>query len=223
VCAGREFVTFDVALKKGSDTLSHPMSGRLSLPRWTSHPAFGVFGFVFLMRDLVFTALGLGALVAGGLANQATLSVVAVSLGGLALAGVVASSVTGQRREVPAVVPSGHNALPESPPVEVTVRDPLADQMSSGRQLQAEIREAQEQGVWDDDGWAYRKRVEAWTERTARVLEARGRDDLARALLEVEVPPRPPFEALLNGQSPAYARLIGLLDGRIELLEDSQG
>jgi hypothetical protein len=207
-------------LKKGSDTLSQPMSGRLSLPRWTSHPAFGVFGFVFLMRDLVITALGVGALLAGGLANQATLSIVAVSLGGLALAGVVASSVTGQRRDVPAAVPSGHDALPESPPVEATVRDPLADQLSSGRQLQAQLREAHEQGVWDDDGWVYRKRVEAWTERTVRVLEKCGREDVARDLLEIEVPPRPPFEALLNGQSPAYARLVGLLDGRIELLAD---
>jgi hypothetical protein len=207
-------------LKKGSDTLSHPMSGRLSLPRWTSHPAFGVCGFVFLIRDLVFTALGVGALVAGGLANQATLSIVAVSLGGLALAGVVATSVTGQRRDAPAAVPSGRDALPGSPPVEATVRDPLADQLRSGRQLQAQMREAQEQGVWDDEGWVYRKRVEAWTERTVRVLEERGREDVARALLEVEVPPRPPFEALLNGQSPAYARLVGLLDGRIELLAD---
>jgi hypothetical protein len=207
-------------LKKGSDTLSEPMSGRLSLPRWTSHPAFGVFGFVFLMRDLVITALGVGALVAGGLANQATLSIVAVSLGGLALAGVVASSVTGQRREGPAAVPAGHDALPEAPPVEAPVRDPLADQLRSGRQLQAQMREAQEQGVWDDDGWAYRKRVEAWTQRTVRVLEERGREDVARALLEVEVPPRPPFEALLNGQSAAYARLVGLLDGRLELLAD---
>ncbi len=92
----------------------------------------------------------------------------------------------------------------------------------SGRQLRAEICDAQERGAWDDDGWAYRKRVEEWTERTANVLAGCGRDDLARALAEVEVPPRPPFESLLKGYSPSYARLVGLLDGRLGLLEQSQ-
>ena len=200
------------------------MSGRLSLPRWTSHPAFGVFGFVFLVRDLVIAALALGGLIAGGLANQTVLSIVAVSLGGLALAGVVASSVTAQRR-MPAPTGPSPAAVPASPdPVaEPAPRDPLADQASSGRQLQAEMRDAQEQGVWDDEGWVYRKRLEAWTERTVRVLEERGSAELARALLAVEVPPRPPFETLLKGHSPAYARLVGLLDGRIELLEDALG
>jgi hypothetical protein len=36
------------------------------------------------------------------------------------------------------------------------------------------------------------------------------------------VPPRPPFESLLKGYSPSYARLVGLLDGRLGLLEQSQ-
>jgi hypothetical protein len=203
------------------------MSGRLSLPRWTSHPAFGVFGFVFLMRDLVLAALALGGLVAGGLANQETLSIVAVSLGGLSLAGVVASSVTAQRRAVPTRMPSPVAAPvhpdppPAQPPAEASSGDPLTDQLGRARRLHAEMREAQEQGLWDDEDWVYRKRVEAWTERTVRVLQERGRDDVARALLEVEVPPRPPFEALLKGHSPGYARLVGLMDGRIELLEES--
>jgi hypothetical protein len=110
----------------------------------------------------------------------------------------------------------------EEPVAQVVAHDAIADLMSSGEQLRAEIRSAQERGAWDDEGWAYRKRVEAWTERTANVLAAGGRDDLARALAEVEVPPRPPFESLLKGYSPSYTRLVGLLDGRLGLLEQSQ-
>jgi hypothetical protein len=55
------------------------------------------------------------------------------------------------------------------------------------------------------------------------VLAQCGRSDLARALAEVEAPPRPPFEGILKGYSASYARLVGLLDGRIGLLERSQG
>jgi hypothetical protein len=38
----------------------------------------------------------------------------------------------------------------------------------------------------------------------------------------VEPPLRPPFEMLLKGYSPSYARLLGLLEGRLRLLEQSQ-
>ncbi|MGH2943059.1 MAG: hypothetical protein ACRDLN_09870, partial [Solirubrobacteraceae bacterium] len=105
----------------------------------------------------------------------------------------------------------------------VAVVDPVADQVSAAKQLRAEIRDAQERGTWDDEGWAYRKRVEAWTERVASELAGGGRQDLASALAEVEASPRPPFERLLEGYSASYARLVGLLDARIELLERSQG
>lgn len=218
------------------------MSERLSLPRWTNHPALRAFGFVLVVRDMVLTVLALGALVAGGLAHQDTVSIVALALGALALAGVVASSVVGQRRA--GVLDAGdhvhaqlyfddgptHSRVPEAhverqaqPSAEMACRSVVADQVSSGRKLKAELRDAQRQGAWDDDGWAHRKRVEAWTERTATMLEGCGRDDLASALSEVQVPPPPPFEALLKGYSPSYARLVGLLDGRIALLEESQG
>jgi hypothetical protein len=215
------------------------MSGRVSLHRWTNHPALYVFGFVFLMRDVILAGLALGGLLVGGLAGQGTLSIVAVTLAALALAGVVASSVVAQRRGggLPtAYRPHGglsfeggrahprdgddeRRAEPVAPPV---TQDPVEHQLSSGRQLRAEICAAQERGAWDDEGWAYRKRVEEWTECTAAVLTNCGRDDLARALAEVEVPPRPPFESLLKGYSPSYARLVGLLDGRLGLLEQSQ-
>jgi hypothetical protein len=206
------------------------MSGRLSLPQWTNHPAFGVFGFVFLVRDLVLTALAIGAVLAGGLANRATLSLVAVGLGALAVAGVVASTIAGQRRAATATllatgasVPPSHDAPPERPPAIATFGDAVADQVKAARQLRSEMRDVQDRGAWDDEGWAYRKRVEAWTRRAAGVLEGWGRDDLARALAEVEAPPPPPFETLLKGHSPAYARLVGLLEARIALLERSQG
>lgn len=214
---------------RGSDTLSNPMSGRLSLPQWASHPAFGVFGFVFLVRDLVLTALAIGGVVAGGLADQATLSIVAVGLGVLALTGVVASTVSGQRRAATAAGPATGAAVPASQdaprerPAAATFGDAVADQVTSGRRLRSEMRDVQDRGAWDDEGWACRKRVEAWTERTAGVLERWGRDDLACALAEVQAPPRPPFETLLKGHSPAYARLAGLLEARIALLERSQG
>jgi hypothetical protein len=104
----------------------------------------------------------------------------------------------------------------------VVPHDPIADLVSSGTQLRAEIRSAQERGAWDDENWAYRKRVEEWTERAADVLAGHGRSDLASALSEVEVPPRPPFESLLNGYSPSYTRCVGLMDGRLGLLEQSQ-
>jgi hypothetical protein len=95
---------------------------------------------------------------------------------------------------------------------QVASDDPVANQLSSGRQLRAEMCSAQERGAWDDEGWAYRKRVEAWTERTTDVLARQGRDDLASALAAVEVGPLPPFESLLKGYSASYARLVGLLD-----------
>jgi hypothetical protein len=85
------------------------------------------------------------------------------------------------------------------------------------------MRDAHEQGVWEDEGWAHRNRVEAWTEHTVAVLEERGRDDLARAVGEVEAPPRAPFESPLQGHVPTYVRLAGLLDRRIGLLEKSRG
>jgi pimeloyl-ACP methyl ester carboxylesterase len=215
------------------------MSGRVSLFRWTNHPAVHVWSFVFLMRDVVLVALAIGGLVAGALANQDTLSIVALVLAGLALTGVVVSSVMGQRRtaglnaghDASARLYSGTGQAPahatpdvrrEEPAAQPTSPGTVADQVRSGKQLRAEICGAQERGAWDDEGWAYRRRVEEWTERTANVLADCGRDDLARALADVEVPPRPPFESLLKGYSPSYARLVGLLDGRLGLLEQSR-
>jgi len=209
------------------------MSGRVSLIRWTNHPAVTVANFVFVMRDLILAALAIGGLVAGVLAHQDTLSIVAMVLAGLALTGVVVSTVMGQRRTVgvgagPYAGPrrySGTGAR-ETPALRsdepVTQPGTIADQQRRGEQLRAEICDTQERGAWDDEGWAYRKRVEEWTERTANVLADCGRDDLARALADVEVPPRPPFESLLKGYSPSYARLVGLLDGRLGLLEQSR-
>jgi pimeloyl-ACP methyl ester carboxylesterase len=217
------------------------MSGRVSLFRWTNHPAVHVWSFVFLMRDIVLVALAIGGLVAGALAHQDTLSIVALVLAGLALTGVVVSSLMGQRRT--AGLSAGHDASVrpysgtgradprvhetpdvrrEEPAAPPTSPGTVADQVHSGKQLRAEICGAQERGAWDDEDWAYRRRVEEWTERTANLLANCGRDDLARALAEVEVPPRPPFESLLKGCSPSYARLVGLLDGRLGLLERSQ-
>jgi hypothetical protein len=217
------------------------MSGRVSFFRWTNHPAVTVANFVFVMRDVVLAALAIGGLVAGALAHQDTLSIVAVVLAGLALTGVVVSSVMAQRRttSLDAGHPTGPRLHPGPEPAQPHVsvtpdasrEEPAAQppspatvpgQLSSGKRLRAEICDAQERGVWDDEGWVYRKRVEEWTERTANVLADRGQDDLARALAEVEVPPRPPFESLLKGYSPSYARLVGLLDGRLGLLERSQ-
>jgi hypothetical protein len=212
------------------------MSGRVSLHRWTSHPAFYVFGVLFLLRDVILAGLALGGLAIGSLAPQGTLSIVAVALAALALAGVVASSVLRQRGpqavdhagaglsyDAGTATPrDASDARREEPVAQVVSHDPIADLVSSGKQLRAEIRSTQERGAWDDEGWAYRKRVEAWTERTAAVLEGRGRDDLASALAEVEVGPPPPFESLLKGYSPSYTKLVGLLDGRLGLLEKSQ-
>jgi hypothetical protein len=215
------------------------MSGRVSLHRWTSHPAFYVFGVVFLLRDVILAGLAVGGLAIGSLAHEGTLSVVAVALAALALTGVVASSILGQRGAgglqaadqartrlsfdaAPAQPRDPGDERREERVARVASHDPVADLLSSGRELRAEIRSAQERGAWDDDGWAYRKRVEAWTERTAHVLAGRGRDDLVSALSEVEVPPQPPFESLLNGYSASYTRLVGLLDGRLGLLEKSQ-
>ncbi len=218
------------------------MSGRVSLFRWTNHPAVTIANFVFVMRDVILAALAIGGLVAGALAHQDTLSVVALALAALALTGVVVSSVMGQRRAAGLDTgrAEGARAYPDTgrarPPVRTTADTPraeppatqaaspgtVADQVSSGRQLRTEICDAQERGAWDDDGWSYRRRVEEWTKRTADVLAGCGRDDLARALAEVEVAPRPPFESLLKGYSPSYARLVGLLDGRLGLLEQSQ-
>jgi hypothetical protein len=201
--------------------------------RWTSHPALRVFGVVFLARDVILTLLALGGLVGGGLANQDTLSIAALGVGGVAIAAVVVSSIAGQRRARALMAMDVHGTLPEKrgalrtalrerPTPETTSRGAVAERLGSGRTLAAEMREAQERGAWDDDGWAYRKRVEAWTERTVELLEERGRPDLARAVAEMEPPPRPPFEILLKGYSPSYARLLGLLEGRLGLLEQSQ-
>jgi hypothetical protein len=215
------------------------MSGRVSLHRWTNHAAFYVFGFVFLMRDVILAGLALGGLLVGSLAGQGTLSIVAVTLAALALAGVVASSIAAQRRA--GGLQAAYHARPglsfqaepahprdagderrEGPVAPPVSQDPVERQVRSGQQLRAEICATQERGAWDDEGWAYRKRVEAWTERTTNVLAGCGKDDLARALAEVEVAPRPPFESLLKGYSPSYARLVGLLDARLGLLEQSQ-
>ena len=213
------------------------MPDRAPLSRWTKHPAFYVFGIVFLLRDVILAGLALGGIAAGSLAHQNTLSLVAVGLAALALAGVVASVTvqsragglqaghsTGRRvhaRAAPADPPP--RDAPAEQPAPQSAPDPVADQVSSARQLCVEIREAQERGVWDDEGWAYRRRVEAWTERTASELARSGRHDLANALAEVQAPPRPPFERLLEGYSASYQRLVGLLEARIELLENSRG
>jgi hypothetical protein len=202
--------------------------------RLTSHPALRAFGVVFLVRDLVVAVLAIGGLIAGGVAHQDMLWIGAAAVGVLALAALVASSLAGQRGATaaegppaPADAPARRNplldVLRQQPSPELDVRRAVAGQVSSGAKLRAEMSDAQEQGGWDDEGWAYRRRVEAWTERTVRVLEGCGRDDLARALTEVEAPPAPPFQTLLQGHSPSYARLAGVLDGRIALLERSQG
>jgi hypothetical protein len=202
--------------------------------RWTSHPALKAFGFVFLIRDLIVAVVAVGGLIAGGVARQDTLWLVPAGVGVLALAVVVASSVVGQRRAdasvglpTPVGLPARRNALRaalrQERSAQAAFRSAVADQVSSGRQLEAEMRDVQQQGTWDDEDWAYRKRVESWTERTVEVLEGCGRGDLASALTEVEERPRPPFETLLKGYSATYARLTGLLDGRIGLLEESQG
>jgi hypothetical protein len=202
--------------------------------RWTSHPALKAFGFVFLIRDLIVAVIAVGGLIAGGVARQDTLWLVAAGVGVLAVGVVVASSVVGQRRAdasvglpTPVGLPAARNALRatlrQQRSVQAALRGAVADQVSSGRQLEAEMRDAQQEGTWDDEDWAYRKRVESWTQRTVEVLEACGRGDLASALTEVEEPPRPPFESLLKGYSPTYVRLTGLLDGRIGLLEQAQG
>jgi hypothetical protein len=154
-------------------------------------------------------------------------------VGVLSLAVVVASSVVGQRRADAAVglptpvgLPAGRNALRaalrQQRSAQAAFRSAVADQVSSGRQLEAEMRDAQQQGTWDDEDWAYRKRVESRAERTLEVLEGSDRGDLASAVAELEAPPRPPFETLLKGYSPGYARLAGLLGGRIGLLEEAQ-
>jgi hypothetical protein len=202
--------------------------------RWTSHPALRAFGFVFLVRDLIVAVLAVGGLVAGGVANHDTLWLVAAGFGVFTLAGVVASSVVGQRRAdasmglpTPVGLPARRNALRaalrQQPSAQAAFRSAVANQVSTGNELKREMSDAQVKGTWDDEGWAYRKRVEAWTERTADVLTRGGREDLAGALAGVEPPPRPPFEALLTGHSQSYARLVGLLDARIALLEQSQG
>jgi hypothetical protein len=225
-------------MRRGSGTLL-AMSDRVSLHRWTNHPAFYVFGLVFLMRDVILAGLALGGGLVGGLAGQGTLSIVAVTLAALALTGVVASSVAAQRRPgglqpadharagltfeaAPAHPRDAGDARREEPVAHVATHDAVADQLRSGRELLAEISSAQERGAWDDEGWTYRRRVEAWTERTADVLAGRGRADLASALAEVEVGPPPPFESLLKGYSPSYTRLVGLLEGRLRLLEAAQ-
>jgi hypothetical protein len=202
--------------------------------RWTSHPALRAFGFVFLVRDLIVALVAVGGLVAGGVAHPDTLWLVAAGVGVLTLAGVVATSVVGQRRTdasmglpTPVGLPARRNALRaalrQQPSAQAAFRSAVANQVSTGNELKGEMSDAQVKGTWDDEGWAYRKRVEAWTERAADVLTGGGREDLAGALAKVEPPQRPPFEALLTGHSPSYARLVGLLDARIALLEQAQG
>jgi hypothetical protein len=211
---------------------SRSVSEGVSHSRWTSHPALRVFGVVFLARDVILTLLALGGLVGGGLATQNTLLIVALALAALLLAGVVVASIATRRADA-SVATNASGTLPERrnvlrgqlrerPPGPPTLGGAVAERLTSGRTLAAEMRAAQEQGSWDDDGWSYRKRLEAWTERTVDVLEECGRVDLARAVAEVEPPPRPPFEILLKGYSPSYARLVGLLEGRLGLLEESQ-
>jgi hypothetical protein len=209
---------------------SRSVSDGRSHSRWTSHPALRVFGVVFLARDLILALLALIGVVGGGLVNQNTLSIVALALGAVLITGVVVSSIAAQRRAHAAMatnlagtLPARRNvlrgALRERPPGPPTLRGAVTERLSSGRTLAADMRDAQEQGSWDDEGWAYRKRVEAWTERTVDLLEECGRADLARAVVEMEPPSRPPFEILLKGYSPSYARLVGLLEGRLELLD----
>jgi hypothetical protein len=209
------------------------VSEGLSHSRWTSHPALRVFGVVFLARDLILALLALIGVVGGGLVDQNTLSIVALGLGAVVIAGVVVSSIAAQRRAHAAIAANDPVTLParrhvlrgglrERTPGPSTLRGALAERLTSGRALAAEMRAAQEQGTWDDDGWAYRKRVEAWTERAVEVLQECGRADLARAVAEIEAPSRPPFEILLKGYSPSYARLVGLLESRLGLLEQSQ-
>jgi hypothetical protein len=88
---------------------------RLSLPVWTDHPLVRVLGLAFLVRDLIVTLLGVGAVVTTLLG----LGTVGIVLGGLAI-GYVAVSVIARRRppkasvsDPPAVVPAGRNALRE--------------------------------------------------------------------------------------------------------------
>jgi hypothetical protein len=211
-----------------------PASATRERQRWTSHPALKAFGFVFLVRDLIVALLAIGGLAAGGVANHDTLWLVAAGVGVLTLVGVVASSVVGQRRAdaamglpTPVALPARRAALRaalrQQPSAKAAFASAVAGQLITGSELKGAMRDAQAGGEWDDESWAYRKRLEAWTERTADVLRGGGREDLAGALAEVQAPPGPPFEALLKGHSPSYDRLVGLLDARLELLERSQG
>jgi hypothetical protein len=209
------------------------VSEEASGSRWTSHPALRVFGVVFLARDVILALLALVGVVGGGLANQNTLSIAALCLAAVLIAGVIVSSIATRRRAHAAAAGDAAGALParrnvlrgalrERPPGPPASHGAVAERLSSGRALASEMRATQEQGTWDDEGWAYRKRVEAWSERTVEALQACGRADLARALAEVEPPSQPPFEILLKGHSPSYARLVGLLESRLGLLERSQ-
>jgi hypothetical protein len=192
-----------------------------------------VFGVVFLARDVILALLALVGVVGGGLANQNTLSIVALGFAAVVIVGVIVSSIATRRRahaaiatNAPGTLPARRNvmrgALRERPPGPPTVHGAVAERLSSGRTLAAEMRAAQEQGTWDDEDWAYRKRVEVWTERTVDLLQECGRADLARAVADVEPPPQPPFEILLKGYAPSYARLVGLLESRLGLLEEAE-
>lgn len=188
---------------------------------------------MFLIRDLIVAIIAVGGLIAGGVAQGDMVWLVAAGAGVLTLAIVVATSVVGQRRAdaaaglpTPVGLPARRHALRaalrQQRSAQAAFRSALADQVSSGRQLEAEMRDAQQQGTWDDEDWTYRKRVESWTERTVEVLHGGGRADLARAITEIEPSSGQPFETLLKGHSPAYARLARLLDGRIGLLEQAR-
>jgi hypothetical protein len=189
-------------------------------PRSTSHPVHRRFGSVFLADAVILVVLALGALVVVALADPDALAIVALGLGVLALAGVVLSSVVGQHQAPASMAPPQAESLGEQPLEQDTLASAvaLARQVRNGRRLEAEMRDAHEKGAWEDEGSAYWKLVEAWTEGTVAVLEECGWDDLARAVGEAEMPPRPPFEGPLQDHIPTYARLAGLLDSRIALL-----
>lgn len=98
----------------------------------------------------------------------------------------------------------------------------VAKQVTSGRRLRAEMRDAKKQGVWDHEGHAYRERLETWTDRTVTVLDNLGERELVLAIWNVKSPSPSTTETVMGGSRAAlYGPLIGLLDGRIAVLEES--